>query len=714
MNVVELMGAIREYNPGADLGMVENAYNFSARVHKGQKRMSGEPYLVHPVAVANIITEMKLDVPTVVTGLLHDTVEDTLATLEEIRDEFGSEVAALVDGVTKISRIESSEHGDLATEADNIRKMFLASARDIRVLLVKLADRTHNLRTLEYLSEEKKQRVARESLEIYAPLAHRLGIHWLKTEFEEISFQVLWPDEYKLIRETLALGRIERGGYVGEVGGLIGKRLEESGLEAEIKGRPKQAYSIYRKMQAQGLGYDEIQDIVAFRVLVDSERDCYDALGIIHKHWRPVPGRFRDYVALPKANMYQSLHTTVIGPYGERMEVQVKTHEMQRVAEFGIAAHWRYKKEGATGEDAAEFGWLRQLLEWSQHVEDPRQFLNSLKEELFAEEVLAFTPKGEPLSFSKGETVVDFAYRIHTEIGDHCTGARVNGQLVPLRYQLVSGDTVEVITTDEQAPVRDWLKFVRSPRAKARIMARLKRDERAKAQALGRTIIERDLARHQIDFARLRREGRVPELLKRFRQTSIESLFESIGYGRIVPKDVVSHLVPTAIADSSSPRRRLKSLFRFLDRRSKQGVIVDAGEELMVHFAKCCQPLPGEKISGVLTRGRGVTVHANTCQRLLGASAERIVEVGWDKGARASRQVKIEVVSRDRPGLLAGMSQAITSAGVNIDRAHVRTTGKASALNIFEVTLGNAEDLDRIKRNLRRVPGVKEVRRVRA
>lgn len=714
MNVVELMGAIREYNPGADLGMVESAYNFSARVHKGQKRMSGEPYLVHPVAVANIITEMKLDVPTVVTGLLHDTVEDTLATLEEIRDEFGSEVAALVDGVTKISRIESSEHGDLATEADNIRKMFLASARDIRVLLVKLADRTHNLRTLEYLSEEKKQRVARESLEIYAPLAHRLGIHWLKTEFEEISFQVLWPDEYKLIRETLALGRIERGGYVGEVGGLIGKRLEESGLEAEIKGRPKQAYSIYRKMQAQGLGYDEIQDIVAFRVLVDSERDCYDALGIIHKHWRPVPGRFRDYVALPKANMYQSLHTTVIGPYGERMEVQVKTHEMQRVAEFGIAAHWRYKKEGATGEDAAEFGWLRQLLEWSQHVEDPRQFLNSLKEELFAEEVLAFTPKGEPLSFSKGETVVDFAYRIHTEIGDHCTGARVNGQLVPLRYQLVSGDTVEVITTDEQAPVRDWLKFVRSPRAKARIMARLKRDERAKAQALGRTIIERDLARHQIDFARLRREGRVPELLKRFRQTSIESLFESIGYGRIVPKDVVSHLVPTAIADSSSPRRRLKSLFRFLDRRSKQGVIVDAGEELMVHFAKCCQPLPGEKISGVLTRGRGVTVHANTCQRLLGASAERIVEVGWDKGARASRQVKIEVVSRDRPGLLAGMSQAITSAGVNIDRAHVRTTGKASALNIFEVTLGNAEDLDRIKRNLRRVPGVKEVRRVRA
>ena len=703
---------VRSYNPTADLNAVEQAYRFSAKVHRGQKRLSGEPYLTHPMAVASLIADMKLDVPTVVTGLLHDTVEDTLATVDEIGERFGPEVAGLVDGVTKISRMESGEQA--AAEAENLRKMFIASAKDIRVLLVKLADRAHNLRTVDHLPQERRKKMAAESLDLYAPLANRLGIHWLKSEFEETAFRVLWEKEQRRIRETLALSRVERDGYIGEVCGLMTKRLKEAAIDAEVSGRPKLAYSIYRKMKEQGLDYDEIHDVVGFRVLVDSERECYDALGLIHGNWRPVPGRFRDYVALPKANLYQSLHTTVIGPYGERMEVQVRTHEMHRVAEFGIAAHWRYKSSSDKDSDENErLEWLQRLLEWPQQVEDPRQLLLTFKEDLFADEVIVFTPKGEPLTFSKGETVVDFAYRIHSEVGEHCAGARVNGQLTPLRYQLQAGDTVEVITTEDQTPSSDWLKFVRSPRAKERIMGHLKNAEKARARALGRKLFERDVGRHQLSVAKLQREGRMAELLKRFNRSEEKELFEAVGYGRVTTKQVLDFLVPGVAAEPTLPKRALKSLLRFLERRPSRGVVVNADEEAMVHFAKCCQPLPGEDIVGFLTRGRGVMVHSVDCSRLAGARSERILEVEWEKGSRAPRHVKIEVTSRDRPGLLAGMSQAIASAGVNIDKAYVRGAGKDAALNVFDLTLSTSEDFARVVRNLRRVPGVKDVRRVR-
>jgi GTP pyrophosphokinase len=715
VSIDALVTKIREYDRSADAEVIARAYDFSARVHRGQKRMSGEPYLTHPLAVADIIADMRLDVPCVVTGLLHDTVEDTLTTLEEIDGTFGGEIAQLVDGVTKISRMENEDRE--AAEAESIRKIILASAKDVRVLLIKLADRAHNLRTIDHLPEDRRRRMASETLDLYAPLAQRFGINWLKSEFEENTFQVLWPEEHRNVREKLALHKLEREGYIEEITNLLTKRLAEAGLEVEASGRTKSAYSIYAKMRKQDLHYDDVYDVVAFRVVVDSDRDCYDALGIVHQSWRPVPGRFRDYVALPKANMYQSLHTTVIGEYGERMEVQIRTHEMHRIGEFGIAAHWKYK--AGDDDDTAEverLGWLQQVLEWQQHLDDARQFVHKVKEDLFAEDILCFTPQGQNRTLTKGATALDFAYRIHSEVGDHCTAARVNGQLVPPRYQLQSGDTVEIITTEDQRPSRDWLKVVKTPRARHRIMAAIKMEDRARAVALGRELLERDLALRQHDISRLHREGRMADLLKRFGRDDEDALLEGIGYGRTRTKQVIEYLFPQSeVVEPSRPRAAFGKIMKLLERQKKgaPAVKVTGDDDSMVRLGKCCHPLPGEEIVGFMTRGRGVTVHSTECGRLADADAERSVEVVWQKGARTARDVRIEVTSRDRPGLLAGMSHAIAQTGMNINKAYVRTTGEGRALNVFEMTLFSVDDYERVCRNLRRVPGVKDVRRLR-
>jgi guanosine-3',5'-bis(diphosphate) 3'-pyrophosphohydrolase len=715
VNIDALVTKVRDYDRTADTDVIARAYDFSARVHRGQKRMSGEPYLTHPLAVADIIADMRLDVPCIVTGLLHDTVEDTLTTLSEIDDTFGGEVAQLVDGVTKISRMESEDRE--AAEAETIRKIILASAKDVRVLLIKLADRAHNLRTIDHLPEERQRRMASETLDLYAPLAQRFGIYWLKSEFEENTFQVLWPSEHSDVRQKLALHKLEREGYIEEIGNLITKRLAEAGLEAVVTGRTKSAYSIYAKMRKQDLHYDDVYDVVAFRVVVDADRDCYDALGIVHQAWRPIPGRFRDYVALPKANMYQSLHTTLIGEYGERMEVQFRTHEMNRVADFGIAAHWRYKAGDADDSAEAErFGWLQQVLEWQQHLDDARQFVHKVKEDLFADDIVCFTPKGQGRTLTKGATALDFAYRIHTEVGDHCTAARVNGQLVPLRYQLQAGDTVEIITTEEQRPAREWLKIVKTPRARHRIMGAIKTADRARAVALGRELLDRDLVFKQHDIARIHREGRMADLLKHFERDDEDALLEAIGYGRIRTKQVVEHLFPESHPVEPSRRRAaLGKIMKLLERQKKAlpAVRVTGDDDSMVRLGKCCDPLPGEGIVGFMTRGRGVTVHSTECERLADSDDERRVEVVWEKGARTARDVRIEVVSRDRPGLLAGMSHAIAQTGMNIHKAYVRTTGEGRAVNVFEMTLFSEADYDRVCRNLRRVPGVKDIRRLR-
>ncbi len=713
MNLSGLIERVREYDSNADADLIRRAYDFSAAVHKGQRRMSGEPYLTHPVEVANLIAGLKLDVPSVVTGLLHDTVEDTLTTLAEIETSFGAEVAALVDGVTKISQINFRSREE--KQAENFRKMILAMARDIRVILVKLADRTHNMRTLDHLPPERQQEIAQETLDIYAPLAHRLGIYWMKSELEDNALRYLHPEVYYQLKRNVAKKKAERERYTGEVIALLSKRLEENGIEAEVTGRPKHFYSIYQKMQAQNLLYDQIHDLVAFRIIVDATRECYEALGVVHAHWKPVPGRFKDYIALPKANMYQSLHTTVIGPYGERIEVQIRTHAMHRVAEAGIAAHWRYKggRRVAT-EDAQRFTWLRQLLEWQQHVQDPQEFLRSVKEDLFGDEVYVFTPKGDLLNFPEGSTVIDFAYRIHSEVGQHCAGARVNGRLVPLRYRLHSGDTVEIITTATQTPGKDWLSFVKSTRAKQKIRNWIKYQQRTRSVAIGREILERDLSRYHLDLGKLRKEGRLAQLVSDLSQRDEETLLASIGYGKLTPHQVLSKLLPPEALQQRPPDEgTLKRLFRKIARQNHAGVRVSGVEDMLVRFGKCCDPLPGERILGFVTRGRGVTVHAVDCPRVLESDPQRRVEAVWEDGAAGPRPVTVDVVCVDEPGLLANMSKAISSAGVNISRAQVHSVPDKKAVNTFEVVVSSVDQLNRVIRSIGKVRGVIKVARAR-
>ncbi len=713
MNLNGLIERVRSYDSSADTALIARAHDFSATVHKGQRRASGEPYLTHPVEVAGVIAELKLDVASVVTGLLHDTVEDTLTTLAELEEKFGAEIAALVDGVTKIGQINFTSREE--KQAENFRKMILAMARDIRVILVKLADRTHNMRTLDHLPPERQHDIAQETLDIYAPLAHRLGIYWMKSELEDNSLRYLHPEVYYQLKRNVAKKKAERERYLHEVISVLSKRLEENDIEAEITGRPKHFYSIYQKMQAQNLLYDQIYDVVAFRIIVGTVRECYAAIGVIHGEWKPIPGRFKDYIALPKANMYQSLHTTVIGPYGERMEVQIRTHEMHRVAEAGIAAHWRYKGgQHVAAADAQRFTWLRQLLEWQQHTQDPQEFLRSVKEDLFSDEVFVFTPQGDLLNFPEGASVIDFAYRIHSEVGQHCAGARVNGPLVPLRYHLRSGDTVEIITTATQTPSKDWLNFVKTSRAKAKIRNWLKFQQRTRSVAVGREILERDLTRYHLALTKLRKDGRLTQVVTALSQRDEETLLAGIGYGKITSHQVLAHLLPPEALQQHPPEEgTLKRLFRKIARQNHGGVRVSGVEDMLVRFGKCCDPLPGERILGFVTRGRGVTVHAVDCPRVLESDTERRVEAVWEDGAVAPRAVTVEVICVDEPGLLAAISKAISSAGVNISRAQVRSVPDKKALNTFEVVVGSADQLNRVIRSLGKVRGVMKVARAR-
>lgn len=704
----ELVEKIQAYHPGAEVELIRRAYDFSARMHKGQKRLSGEPFLTHPLAVANIITDLKLDVPSVVGSLLHDTVEDTLTTLDEVKALFGPEIASLVDGVTKLSRVNFTSHEE--KQAENFRKMILAMAKDVRVILIKLADRTHNMRTLDHLSTDKQIATAEETLEIYAPIAHRLGIAWIKCELEDLALKYLHPEVYYQLKRNVAKRKVDREKYINEVISIIGKKFEEEGIDAEITGRPKHFYSIYQKMESQNLLYDQLYDLVAFRIVVDTARECYEALGVIHSHWKPVPGRFKDYIALPKPNMYQSLHTSVIGPYGERMEIQIRTQEMHRVAEEGIAAHWRYKDGKAVQfNDIQKFAWLRQLLEWQQNLQDPQEFLHSIKEDLFSDEVYVFTPKGDLLSFPKGSTVIDFAYRIHSEVGQHCSGARVNGQIVPLKYILRSGDTVEIITTNQQTPSRDWLKLVKTPRAKSKIRNWMKLQQRERSVALGREILEGDLGRYQLEYPTLRREGKIDAIAKEIGVKDEETLLASVGYGKITSYQVLAKLVPADKLDGGKKQSEgtLERLFRLVSGQKRDlSVKVKGVEDVLVRFARCCHPLPGEDIVGFISRGSGVVVHVSNCPKIMESDPHRKVEVTWQDDGQTPRPIKIDVSCVDRPGLLASISAAITSAQVNIARAQVRTFPDQKALNTFEVMIANSDQLKRVLRNISKVKGV--------
>jgi GTP diphosphokinase / guanosine-3',5'-bis(diphosphate) 3'-diphosphatase len=709
----DILGKVSAYNPVSDLDLIRKAYVYCAKVHQGQTRLSGEPYLVHPMEVAGILADLKLDVATVATGLLHDTVEDTLATIEELTAMFGEEVANLVNGVTKIGKIHFKTKEE--SQAENFRKMLLAMSDDIRVILIKLADRLHNMRTLQYQPEPKQRSIARETLDIYAPIANRLGISWIKSELEDLSFRYLDPQVYYDLASKVALKKKEREAYVASVKQIIAAKLAEHNIQGEVSGRSKHLYSIYKKMTSRNVDIEQIYDLVAIRVQVDDLRECYEVLGIVHSTWKPIPGRFKDYIAMPKGNMYQSLHTTVIGPIGERMEVQIRTGEMHRVAESGIAAHWKYKEgKGYDEREVKRFAWLRQLLEWQHELQDSREFMDSVKVELFPEEVYVFTPKGDVKSFPKGSTPIDFAYSVHTDVGHRCVGAKVNGKLVPLKHELKNGDIVEVVTSPHHTPSKDWLKVVKSSRARNKIRAWIKTEERKRSISLGREICEKEFRRFSLNFAKLQKGGDLKRLAGEFGFTTEDDLMAAVGYGKLSWTQVAGRLVPDVKLEEHRDRQesRVGKLLNKLKGKSSGAIQISGLDDVMVRFGKCCNPLPGDEVVGFITRGRGVTVHAADCSLALESDPERRVDVAWNRDKKTALPAKIKVACHDQKGILANISLAITNCEANITSASIQSTVDKRGINIFEVEVTDLEHLNRLKAAIMKVKGVIKVERL--
>ena len=707
-----LIEEIPKYQPGADLDLVTRAYRFSEQSHRGQQRASGEPYLSHPLEVAGLLVNFKMDVTTVTAGLLHDVLEDTQTTKAELEREFGREIADLVDGVTKIGKLAFSSREQ--RQAENFRKMLVAMARDLRVLMIKLADRLHNMRTLDYLSPDKAQKVAHETLDIYAPLAHRLGMATVKAELEDLALRALNPEDYQDLMRRVAKRRLEREDEINQVITFLRQKLGEVGIEARISGRPKHFYSIWKKMHEGGREFDEIYDLTAVRAIVKSVRDCYGALGVIHSLWKPVPGRFKDFIAMPKVNMYQSLHTTVIGPKGDPVEIQIRTWDMHRIAEDGIAAHWLYKEKRSERDRFDDaFTWLRQLMESQDEVTDPQEFMDSVRLDLFPDEVYVFTPKGDVKALPEGSTPIDFAYTVHTDVGNHCVGAKVNGKLVPLRYTLRQGDIVEVITSPAQHPSRDWLKIVKSTRARAKINQWLKIEERARSLTLGREFFEREAKKYRLSPAALLASDEMRKLITELGFPSVDDLLASIGYGKTSVQQVLGKLAPTAVHEAD---RREEPRAQKAARKTDGAVRIRGVDDVLVRFGKCCSPVPGDGIVGFITRGRGLTVHARDCLTVVKnvLDKERLLAVEWEEGEPAKRPVRIAVhIGRDRPGLLAEITTAISSRHGNITKADIIVTEDRKGMNNFVVEVDDLRQLQSIIQAIREVRDVINVERVR-
>ena len=705
-----LIDEIPKYQPTADLELVQRAYRFSERSHHGQQRASGEPYLSHPLEVAGLLVNFKMDVTTVTAGLLHDVPEDTHTTKDDLEREFGAEIAELVDGVTKIGKLAFSSREE--RQAENFRKMVVAMARDIRVLMIKLADRLHNMRTLDYLPGEKAKKIAQETLDIYAPLAHRLGMAKVKAELEDLALRVMNPEDYQELMRRVAKRRLERENEINQLIAILQDKLGEVGIEVRIAGRPKHFYSIWKKMHEGGREFDEIYDLTAVRVITKSVRDCYGALGVIHSLWKPVPGRFKDFIAMPKVNMYQSLHTTVIGPKGDPVEIQIRTLEMHRIAEEGIAAHWLYKERRNDRDKFDDaFTWLRQLMESQKEVTDPKEFLDTVRLDLFPDEVYVFTPKGDVKALPEGATPIDFAYAVHTDVGHHCVGAKVNGKLVPLRYTLRQGDIVEVVASPAQHPSRDWLKIVKSNRARAKINQWLKVEERARSLELGRELFEREAKKYRLSPSSLLGGDEMRKVIAELGFPSVDDLVASIGYGKTSVQQVLGRVAPGAVHDPIEPRMPHKA-----PRKSDGAVRIRGVDDILVRFGKCCAPVPGDGIVGFITRGRGLTVHARDCLTVAKnvLDKERIVAVEWEGSEPATRPVRIAVyIERDRPGLLAEITAAISSCHGNITKADITVTDDRKGINHFVVEVEDLKQLQAILQAIREVKDVFNVERVR-
>ena len=701
---------IESYHPEADFDLLRRAYIFSAMEHRGQLRKSGEPYLMHPLEVAYILADLKLDVTSVAVGLLHDVIEDTLTTREVIEEYFGSEIAGLVEALSKISRIPFTTEAE--KQAENFRRMLLAMVDDVRVILVKLADRLHNMRTLEALPEVKRRRIATETLEIYAPLANRLGIGKIKAELEDLSLAHLDPDGYRRLVEALAERTRLSEDFIEEKRNFLESKLAEQGIPAEITGRTKHLYSIYKKMKVQNIEVDQVYDHVAFRIISDTVKNCYAALGIVHGIWRPIPGRIKDFIAMPKPNLYQSLHTSVMGEQGQPFEIQIRTREQHEVAEKGIAAHWKYK-EGRALSSREELGvqWLQRIVEWQKEVKDPREFLEAVKIDLYPEEVYVFTPKGEVRSFPKGACIVDFAYAIHSEIGHRCSQARLNGKLVPLKTGLQSGDVVEVITSPSAKPSRDWLSSVKTSHARHKIRHWLNAFERKRSIEVGRALTEKEFRRYKISFKRFS-EAQVASALKDLRCDTLDDFHSQVGYGKQVPQRLLAALMP-----QEDLQPRADSLLTRAVRRTlgigEPKVTVRGMENVMVYLAQCCRPIRGEEITGYITRGKGVSVHRNDCSnvRKLMFDPARRIEVEWEKASDQVYEATLLLDSEDRQGVLARVTNAIADEKTNIRNVDARTSEERTGRISIVLDVQDRAHLERVMERLRKLDGVRSVMR---
>jgi len=712
LNFEEIAGKVQAYRPGDDLALLRKAYEFSAAEHRTQKRLSGEPYLSHPLEVANVLADMKLDVVCLAGGMLHDVVEDTPTTIDLVRQEFGADVAHIVEGVTKISKLQFETQEE--QQAENLRKMFLAMVDDIRVVLVKLADRLHNMRTLAALPPEKQKRVAQETLEIYAPIAHRLGMGKVRGELEDLAFRYLEPEAYEEVRNAVESRRKPSEEFLAEVQAQVESVMKKNGIPARVEGRIKRLYSIWRKMQRQEIGIEKVYDLLAVRIITDSDKNCYAALGMIHQTWPPVPDRIKDFIAMARPNLYQSLHTSVIGPHGQVFEVQIRTEEMHRVAEEGIAAHWKYKDgKGAAKEDEQRMAWLRRLVDLQQEMRDPSDFLSTLKIDLYPQEVYTFTPKGKVVVLPREATPIDFAFAVHSEVGFHCSSARVNGRMVPLKSKLANGDVVEITTSPGQKPSRDWLSAVKTSKARNKIKHWINQAERAQAIEIGRKLLEKEARRFSVTLKEVKEDDYV-RVAGDYGCMQMDDLLAGIGYGKFGARQVLGKLAPQIPAEAQPEAPSIASTVkRALGLERDLAIQVSGHNDLMVYRAKCCNPVRGEEIVGYVTRGKGIAVHSKSChnvQNLL-YDADRRISVEWSGPKYTLYTVKLALTTADRRGLLAEVTSAISDVHSNIQNIQAHTGDERATIDVTLDTV-DIQHLRKIVSSLRKIDGVYEVKRI--
>ena len=722
----ELLDKVRAYNQSGNLELLVKAYHIANNAHTGQLRRSGEPYIIHPLGVTGILADLRLDLPSLITGLLHDVVEDTVISLEDIEKDFGPIIRDLVDGVTKLSQMKFRQTHE--KQGENIRKMIVAMGKDVRVILVKLADRLHNMRTLKHLPFEKQKRIAEETMDIYAPLAGRLGISSVKIELEDLSFRYAHPEQYYDLVQKIQKKKKEREKYIDDFKDFLVKEIKaRSQFQFEVSGRPKHLFSIYKKMTQRKVDYDQIYDLLAFRVCVNSVAECYEVLGVVHSIFKPIPGRFKDFIAMPKTNNYQSLHTTVIGPGGERVEIQIRTFEMHQIAEWGIAAHWKYKEESrGTGQGIEKvaidkFNWLRELLSVHQGTHNSDEFLENIKSDLFESEIYVFTPKGDVKELPEGASPIDFAYSVHTDVGRRIVAARVNGKIVTLKHKLRNGDTVEVITSKTQNPSKDWLKFCVTSRAKSKIRAFVKEEQRKRALDMGKEILERSFRKENIPLQKYFEGARFEKLLKDEGCVTLDDLYIRVGYGKVTPTLIIEQIVPDreqikqVEEEKKANEGYISRAFKSAVSRSKKSssiIKVDGMNDVLVRYAKCCLPIPGDPILGFISRGRGITIHRADCQKAFELDQARAIDVEWNSvkaDAAPDRVVRLKIHSQDKSGLLKSMSEVFASRGVNIINVQAKTSRDLRAVSTFDISVKDIKQLNDVMADLKKLPGVLEV-----